>query len=256
MMKLSVRSLVIIAFTGLSTPAALADDVFYCPSGTSGDWTWRADYSSVKFENPNLKLDWSTVGTPDKVETSGLRIEATSEDGANIRAIRLYLPSPAFSIDQDIGDTKRAAYMFDDIRRHQTEESGPAGSIPNVPKHDYAITAFKYVGDGASEIFSGRKETWTQGYSKEIVAQLLQTAPESLGWSIAEESGMAFLIQTQYFKQADYYGNVVGWDKIARSEPIDLTTIKPALNDAIKGLQAAYDHGKATKSFCTKPEAP
>lgn len=254
-MKLSFLFTSLLALTGLLTPLASADDVFYCPSGKVGDWSWKSDFSFIKLDNPEMSFGWSTGGEPQTAETKGVRIEAFVEDGTRVRSIRIYMKPPEFLIESKNYKAEPIFIRFFGTKRDRpSEESLPAGAISDIPSHDYGLTGFTMEGETARTVFAARKENWKQSVSKEIIAQWFAPGPESLGWPVADQSALSFLLSTPHFKISDMYGQQAGWDNIAKSEPVDLTGMKPALEAAIKGLEAAYANGMATKKFCVKPE--
>lgn len=223
----SLNWAVLACVTALCAPVLHAEETRpTCPNGMVGDWEWQADYSYIKMRNQTQALSWTSIGSP--ASTTGLNIDVfVTEAGENVRSISFKMLAPNFTLP--VGSEGELVSMFDHAERFEPHEEGK----PRKLDHDYAIVGVDSSGPQQVSVFSAGANQWEKVSSKDTISGLwIQRGPETLGWGVADQTALSFLIATQIFKPFDNYGNREGWDNIAVSNSIDLTVLKSVLEVA------------------------
>lgn len=246
-MKLS-EVLLISAVALFVSPLAMAREPLQtCPHGQVGDWEWEADYSFVKLRTSSLPLTWRTVGTP--AESNELKIDFFIADkGENLRSIAFDIARPNFVVEHALFNDETKSYSLFD--QNDGRQPLPTDGIVR-PAHDYALLAVDPSDGQGRVIFSGRQENWDPFDQDDYLkGSWLQRGPASLGWSLLEEKNVSFVIASQFFQPTNWQTGEKGWDNIAISDPIDLTSLKPVLEIAREAQQAEV----ARNAFCDSPK--
>ena len=214
----------------LSASAAGAEEELQaCPGGEIGGWTWEADYSFIKLNNPDIQFTWKTVGDPTTSSGLGVKIFVTDK-GETVSSVTYLLGPPTFSMERPLtGDETETLVLFG---RSEPDEL-PGQSKIRKKAHNYALMGVDQSGEQPAAVFSAGPNQWDNYHPTDAIQGVWkQKGPTSLGWGFEDFSALSFIVLTQTFKPMDYYGNQEGWDNIALSEPVDLTGLKAVLDVA------------------------